>query len=169
VLALGWRDPRFALVFAAGPLLAPVGLLALVPLAVQPARGVVRRFAQAALALVAAAVVAASAGDELPLAAAPAQPLHLAPQDSVGETGARVWDAATLDPTLVLGALALGLAAAILPWARGRSRYGVLAVGAVLLAGAVTTGVGFAAVLLVALVWAFAGAVAAGAPRRATV
>jgi hypothetical protein len=168
VLALGWRDPRFALVFAAGPLLAPMGLLALVPLVVQPARGAVRRVAQAVLALVAAALVAASAGDELPLTVATAQPLGVAPQDSVGETGARLLDAATLDPTLALGALALGLAAAILPWARRRSRYGVLAVGVALLAGAVATGVGFVAVLLVALVWAFAAAVAAGTPRRSS-
>ena len=165
MLALGWRDPRFGLAFAAGPLLAPVGLLALVPLTVQPARGVVRRFTQAVLAVVAATIVAASAGDELPLTAAPAQPLSVAPQDSVGETGARLWNAATLDPTLVLGALALGLAAVILPWARRRSRYGVLAVGAVLLAGAVATGMGFAAVLVVAIVWAFAAAVAAGTHR----
>ena len=37
--AVGWRDARAGLAFAAGPLLAPFGLLALVPLAVQPARG----------------------------------------------------------------------------------------------------------------------------------
>ena len=70
VLALGWRDPRFALVFAAGPLLAPLGLLALVPLVVQPARGIVRRASQAMLAVLAASVVAASADDDLPLATA---------------------------------------------------------------------------------------------------
>jgi len=37
-LALTWRDPRAALALVAGPLLAPLGLLALVPLAVRPAR-----------------------------------------------------------------------------------------------------------------------------------
>jgi hypothetical protein len=162
VLALGWRDPRFALVFASGPLLAPLGLLALLPLLVQPARGIVRRAAQAMLAVLAATLVAASAGDELPLTGAPAQPLDVAPQDSVGEIGAGLWGVAILDPTLALGAAALGLAAAILPWARRRSRYGILAVGTVLLAGAVATHTSIAAVLLVALVWAFAAAVAAG-------
>jgi hypothetical protein len=169
VLALGWRNPRSALLFVSGPLLAPLGLLALVPLAVQPARGIVRRAAHAVLAVLAATLVAASAGDERPLTAAAAQPLDVAPRDSVGETGARLWDAATLDPTLLLGAVALGLAAAILPWARRRSRYGVLAVGTVLLAGAVATQVGVAAVVVVALVWALAGAIAAGTPRRSSI
>ena len=40
-LAVTWRDPRAGLAFWAGPLLAPLGLLALLPLAVQPARGCV--------------------------------------------------------------------------------------------------------------------------------
>ena len=165
VLVLGWRDPRFALVLASGPLLAPLGLLALVPLAVQPARGVVRRGTQAVLAVIAASLVAASAGDELPLTAAPGR-LDVAPQDSASEIGARFWESATADPALVLGAATLGLAAAILPWARRRSRYGVLAVGTVLLAAAVATRTSIVAVLLVALVWAFAAAVAAGTPRK---
>ncbi len=162
VLALGWRDPRFALVFAAGPLLAPVGLLALVPLVVQPARGIVRRASQAMLAVLAASVVAASADADLPLATASADPLGVAPHDTVGDVGGRLWDAATLDPTLAFGAAALGLAAAILPWARRRSRYGVLVVGIAMLAGTVAAGTSVVPVLLVALVWAFAAAVAAG-------
>ena len=33
-----WRDPRAGLAFVAGPILAPLGLLPLLPLAVQPAR-----------------------------------------------------------------------------------------------------------------------------------
>jgi eukaryotic-like serine/threonine-protein kinase len=169
VLALGWRDPRFALVFAAGPLLAPLGLLALVPLVVLPARGIVRRAAQAVLAVLAAALVAGVAGDELPLTDAPAHRLAVAPQDSVGEIGASLWSAALLHPIVPLAAAALGLAAAILPWARRRSRYGVLAVGIVLLAGAVATRVSIVAVLLVALVWAFAAAVAAGTPSRSSI
>ena len=38
-LALSWREARTGLAFLAGPLLAPLGLLALVPLALQPVRG----------------------------------------------------------------------------------------------------------------------------------
>ncbi len=169
VLALGWRDPRFALVFATGPLLAPLGLLALVPLVVQPARGIVRRASQAVLAVLAASVVAASADDGLPLATAAAEPLGVAPHDSVGDVGARLWEAATLDPTLAFGAAALGLAAAILPWARRRSRYGVLGVGIAMLAGSIAAGTSVVPVLLVALVWAFAAAIAARTRRPSTI
>ena len=46
-LALSWRDARAGLLFLAGPLLAPLGLLALVPVAALAARGAVRRAAQA--------------------------------------------------------------------------------------------------------------------------
>ena len=38
-LAVCWRDARAGLLFAAGPLLASIGAIALLPLAVQPARG----------------------------------------------------------------------------------------------------------------------------------
>jgi len=164
-LALTWRDARFGLLFASGPLLAPLGLLALVPLAVLPARGVVRRAAQAALAVLAATLFAGVAGNDLPLTGVRAQPLNVAPQDSVGEIATALWQAVLVDPILLLGAGALALGAAILPWARRRSRYGVLAVGTALIAGSVVVGVGLAATVLVALVWAFAAAVAAGSRR----
>ncbi|MBA3374375.1 MAG: serine/threonine protein kinase, partial [Actinobacteria bacterium] len=123
-LAFTWRDARFGLLFASGPLLAPLGLLALVPLVVQPARGVVRRTAQAALALLAATLYAGVAGDDLPLTGASASRLDITPQASVGEIADVMWEAALRDPILLLGAGALGLAAAILPLARRRSRYG---------------------------------------------
>ena len=70
-IAVSWRDARWGLLFLAGPLLAPLGLLALVPLVAQPARGTVRRAAQAVLATLAAAAVAGIAGDDLPLTGAP--------------------------------------------------------------------------------------------------
>ena len=161
-LALSWRDARWGLLFVTGPLLAPLGLLALVPLVVQPARGIVRRAAQAVLAVLAAAVVAGVAGDDLPLTGAPAEGFAISPQDSVREIAAGLWQAAQLDPVLLIGAVSLGLAAAALPWIRRRSRYGVLALGIALLAGSVAVGVGLAATVLVALVWALAAAVSAG-------
>jgi len=164
-LALAWRDARWGLLFASGPLLAPLGLLALVPLVVQPARDIVRRAVQAVLAVLAATLFAGVAGDDLPLTGAPAQRLNVAPQDSVGEMATALWQAVLLDPILLLGAGALALAATILLWARRRSRYGVLAIGAALSAGSVAVGVGVAAALLVALVWTFAAAVAAGTRR----
>ena len=61
-LALVWGDRRGGLAALSGPLLAPLGLIGLVPLAVQPVRGHVRRGAQAAAAVALAAVVAGVRG-----------------------------------------------------------------------------------------------------------
>lgn len=164
-LALCWRDARWGLLFAVGPLLAPLGLLALIPLVVQPARGLVRRGAQAAFAVLSAVLVAGVSGEDLPLAGAPSAQLEITPLDSSGEVGLAVRDALLLHPVIVAGAMIAAIAAAILPWARRRSRYGVVIVGTALLAGAVATGSGIVAVLLMALVWAIAGVIAAGTRR----
>jgi hypothetical protein len=160
-----WRDARGGLLFVAGPLLAPLGLLALVPLAVQPARGLVLRALQAATAVLAAALLAGVAGTPLPLTGEPAEPFALGPLDSAKETAVALVSAVAAQPLLLAGALFAALAAALLPLARRHWRYGVLAVGSALLLGAVATGTGVVGILLVALVWAVAGALAAGARR----
>ena len=59
--------PRTGLAFCAGPLLAAVGLLALLPLAVQPCRSAWRRALHARVGVLAAAAVAGLAGHPLPL------------------------------------------------------------------------------------------------------
>ncbi|MFN8222849.1 MAG: serine/threonine-protein kinase [Gaiellales bacterium] len=66
-LAANWRDARGGLAFVAGPLLAPLGLLPLVPLAAQAAASPWRRSLQAFLSVPAAALVAGLAGRPLPL------------------------------------------------------------------------------------------------------
>ena len=164
-LVLCWRDARLGLLFAVGPLLAPLGLLALVPLAVQPSRNFVRRGAQAAVAVLAAVLVAGVAEEDLPLSSVPAARFQITPSDSPGEVGLALWEFLVARPSILAGAVLVGVAGAIVPWTRRRSRYGVIAVGTMLLAGAVATGSGIAAVLLIALVWAVAGAVAAGIGR----
>ena len=161
-IAVSWRDARWGLLFLAGPLLAPLGLLALVPLTAQLARGTARRAAQAALAALAAATVAGISGGELPLTGSSVDGFAVSPQDSVGEIAAGLWQAAVLDPILLVGAVALGAAAAALPWIRRLSRYGVLVLGVLLTAGSVIVGAGPAGTLLVALVWALAAAISAG-------
>ena len=160
-----WRDARGGLLFVAGPLLAPVGLLALVPLAVQPARGLVLRGLQAATAVLTAALLAGIAGTALPLTGEPAEPFGLGPLDSAKETALGLVHALVAQPLLLAGALLAALAAAIFPLARRHWRYGVLAVGTALLIGAVAVGTGVVGILLVALVWAIAGALAAGTRR----
>jgi len=163
-LLLCWRDARSGLLFVSGILLAPLGLLSLVPLVVQPARGLVRRGAQAALAVLAAALVSGVSRDDLPNGG-PASTLGIAPHDSVGEVAATVWDVLALHPVVLAGAAVAATSAAILPWARQRSRYGVAAVAAGLVWCAVATGTGVTAVVAVTLVWALAAIVAAGTRR----
>jgi len=166
-LALCWRDARAGLLFAVGPLLAPVGLLALVPLVVQPASGVVRRAALAGVAVLSAALVAGVSGEELPLTGEPAPSLGISPLDSVREIASALAQALLLEPWLLAGAVAATLAAAILPAARRRWRYGVLVVGTGLVVGSVAAGASIAAIPIAALVWAVAGALAAGVRRPA--
>ncbi len=89
--------------------------------------------------------------------------MRITPVDSPVEVGAALYGALLGAPLVPAAAAVAGAAAAILPLARRRSRYGVLAVGAVLLAGVVAAGAGVVSVLLVALAWGVAGAVAAGA------
>ena len=163
-LLLCWRDARSGLLFVSGILLAPLGLLSLVPLVVQPARGLVRRGAQAALAVLAAALVTGVSRDDLRNGGTSAT-LGIAPHDSVGEVVATVWDALAPHPVVLAGAAVAATSAAILPWARRRSRYGVAAVGTGLVWCAVATGTGVAAAVAVALAWALAAIVAAGTRR----
>jgi len=161
LLLLGWRDARAGLLFVTGPLLAPLGLLALVPLVVQPARGALRRGVQAALAVLAAALVAGLEGADLPLAAGPASSLAIAPVDSEREVALAVWGELALHPTVLVGALAMAAAAVALPWAR-RLQYGVAVTGGTLLVCAAATGAGPLALLVAGLAWALA----ANLPRR---
>ena len=73
-IVLSWREPRSALLFALGPLLAPLALLGLMPLAVSRVRAPVRRAALAGVSVLVAAVVAGVRSASLPFTgAAPAR------------------------------------------------------------------------------------------------
>ena len=127
-LALSWRDARAGLLFLAGPVLAPLGLLGLVPLATLAARGAVRRGAQALAAVTVAAIVAGMRGAELPFAQGLAEPLDLAGAESV--TGTVRTLAGAVSPGLALEALALAAIAVALPYARTPWRIAGLGAGA---------------------------------------
>jgi hypothetical protein len=165
LLALGWRDPRAGLAFAAGPLLAPVGGLMLVPLAVQPARGWVRRSVHAALALPAAALVACLHGGAIPLAGAQVPDLGLAATDDPGAVLGALRSVVSASPALATTSVALALVAALLPRARSRGRAAI----AVLCAGEVALVLGTAPSLPVTPVvlgaWALCGALTLGRAR----
>ena len=75
-IVLSWREPRGALLFVLGPLLAPLAALGLVPLLASGLRAGPRRAAQAGLAVLAAGLVAGIRGAPLPFTGA-APPLGL--------------------------------------------------------------------------------------------
>jgi Protein kinase domain len=125
VLALGWSDARAGLAFVAGPLLALVGGLALVPLTVQPARGPVRRAAQAILAVLVAALYAGLRGWPLPFTGARVGDLGLTAVDQPEAVGQALWTTLLDNRALLICALVFGLSAALLPLARRRGRLGV--------------------------------------------
>ena len=129
-LAVTWRDARAGLLFGLGPVLAPLGLLPLLPLAVQPARGAWRRALHAGVGVTAAAAVAGLAGRPLPLTGAVVGDVGLGqserPTDVVHALG-RVLHAS---PAVATTALALALVAAILPRAVARGPWGIAGLGA---------------------------------------
>jgi len=154
-LALCWHEARTGLAFLAGPLLAPIGAIALVPLAVQPVRGSARRALQAAAAVVVAAIAAGLRGASLPFGATAPSP-DLTGVESPLEAARVLLEA--LPPVLGLEALALALVAVAIPWATSPWRIAGLG------AGAVTTTLllapSAAALPLVAAAWLTCAAVA---------
>ncbi len=164
-LALSWRESRLGLLFVAGPLLASIGALALVPLAVQPARGMVRRALQAGLAVLTAGLVAGLGSGRLPFGETEIAPLEIAPGSSLGEVGSALWTTLAGHPLLPAAALVAAVAAGLLPWARKRSQLGVAAVGVTLVACALAVGTGVAATALAVAVWGTAAAFSARIAR----
>jgi hypothetical protein len=148
-LVLSWRDARSGLAFLAGPLLAPLGLIALVPLAVQPVKGHVRRGAQALAAVAVAALVAGLREDELPFGQGSPGKLDVAGDESAVDATIAIAGAVPIG--LVLGAFALAAIAVAVPYARTPWRIAVLGAGAL---AATVLAVPTAPVLpLVAAIW----------------
>jgi hypothetical protein len=153
-IVLSWREPRSALLFTLGPLLAPLGALGLVPLLASGLRAGPRRAAQAGIAVLAAGLVAGVRGVALPFTGA-APPLGLGvagssdPFDVVG-TLAR---AAGAQPALLVEAAAFAAIALALPFAQARGRWGAAAAGAAMLLLCVLAVPSAAAVPLVAAAW----------------
>jgi eukaryotic-like serine/threonine-protein kinase len=164
-LLLTWRDGRHGLLFVAGPILGAVGLLPLVPLAVQRAEGTARRAAHGALAVLSAALLAALGGTTIPIADESSGSLGVEPLTPVAGASISVWDWLLGHPATTMAALLVGVAAAVLPWARRASRYGVAGTGFVLVAASVLAGAGIVSTFVCLTTWAMAG-VSASAFRR---
>jgi hypothetical protein len=128
--AVTWRDARAGLLFCAGPLLAPLGLLALLPLAVQPARGAWRRGLHAGVGVLAAAAVAGLSGSSLPLGGSRVGDLGVAQSERPTDVLHALGTVLEARPELATTALALAVVAALLPRATARGHWGIAGLGA---------------------------------------
>ena len=128
-LAASWRDARAGLGFLAGPVLAAFGLIALLPLAVQPARGIWRRALQAAAGVYAASAFAALSGHDLPLGAGAVHDLGVAQSEDPAAVLTALGTVLRDHPQISTTALAFAITAALLPRARARGPAGIAALG----------------------------------------
>jgi len=144
-----WRDARWGLAFLAGPILAAVGLIALLPLALVQIGNPVRRGVQALAAVALAAVVAGMRGTELPFGQGGVPRLELAGVESLAAAGSAL--AGALPPGLGLEAVALAALAVALPYAR--TPWLLAGLGAAMLAGTLLLAPAAPALPLMAAAW----------------
>ena len=160
-LAVTWRDARAGLLFALGPVLASVGLLPLVPLAVQPARGAWRRGLHAGAGVMAAAAVAGLAGRPLPLTGATVGSLGLAESERPTDVLHALQVVLRANPGLATTALALALVAVLLPRAVARGPWGIAGLGALQIGLVLLWAPSVPALGIVLGTWLLCGALAA--------
>jgi hypothetical protein len=128
-LAIFWRDARTGLLFVAGPILAAIGAIALLPLAVQPASDRLRRALQAFAGVLVAAAVAGLGGRPLPLTGSLVPNLGVDGSTRVSDVVQALAVVVSDNAGLVVVALVLGLVAALLPDARRRGLKGIAVIG----------------------------------------
>jgi len=119
-LVLSWKDSRTGLFFLCGPLLAPLSLLGLLPLAAQRLRGGTARAVHVFAAVLVAGLVAGLRGDKLPFTGSFAPALELDSTRSPLAAANTIWDALSARPTLLFEAIVLAAAAVVLPHIRRR-------------------------------------------------
>jgi eukaryotic-like serine/threonine-protein kinase len=165
-MVLNWRDARHGLLFVAGPLLGAVGLLSLVPLVLQRARGTARRAAHGALAVLSAALLAGVAGKSLPVTDRSSDSLGIDPSTPVRGATTEVWGWLAAHPVTFAAAALVAAASALVPLARSWT-LGVVTLGFVLVGSSVLAGASIAATVVGASVWAVAG-ISSGMLRRSS-
>jgi hypothetical protein len=160
-IALNWRDARAGLLLAIGPVLAPLAALGLLPLAVQFSRGRARRAAQAAAAVLIAAIVAGLRRAPLPLdGGTPPLGLGITGSTKPAAVADALWNQLTAHPVLITEMLVLAAAAALVPYARKRGPWAAAIFGAGLLAATALAAPAAAILPLVAASWLTAAALA---------
>ena len=164
-LLVTWREPRAALLFVVGPLLAPIAALGLLPLAAVRVRSGPLRVLGVAIGVLTAALAAGIRHVALPLVGGPA-PV------GIGVAGARdpfdvagsLAHAAAAHPSLLLETCALALVALALPHARARGRWAAAGLGAAMIVLTVAAVPSAAALPLLLCAWAIAAFTALRAP-----
>jgi len=152
--ALSWRDARAGLLLAVGPLLAPLAALTLIPVAAQLARGRARRAAQAAAAVLLAAVVAGLRRAPLPFdGSTPPLGMGITGSAKPGAVARALATQLTAHPALVAEAMVLAVAAAALPYVRRRGPWPAVTFGAALLAGTALAAPAGAVLPFIAVAW----------------
>jgi eukaryotic-like serine/threonine-protein kinase len=151
--ALFWAVPRAGLVFVAGPLLAPLGALGLLPLATLPAGGPARRAAQAGAAVLAAGTVAALGGHPLPLVGDRVGELSIAGVPGPLDAASALWSSLAGSHAFLLETLALAAAAAAVGALRHRGPWGAVAFGSLLMALTLFAAPAASALPLVGAAW----------------
>ncbi len=165
--AVFWSRPRVALLFVAGPVLAPLGALGLLPLAVLPAGGPARRALQALVATLAAAAVVGVGGGTLPVAGGETPALGVAGVPGPGAAASAVWGALSSSQGFLFEALVLAAAAAAIDACRRRGAWIGAAFGALLLTATLLADPSAPALPLVAAAWLSAALLAVEpGPRR---
>ena len=160
-LVLAWNDARAGLVALAGPLLAPFAALGLVPLAVQVARGRLRRAVQAGAGVLLTALVAGLHHERLPFdGSVPPLGLGITSSNSPGAVGGALWRALLAHPALLAETLVVAAASGLLPSARRRGPWPAALFGAAFLVAATAVAPAAALLPLVAAAWLTAGALA---------
>jgi hypothetical protein len=161
LLAISWREPGAGLFVAAGPILAPLFALGLLPLIALRVRSASRRAVHVAAAVLAAGLVAGIRHVPMPFdgTAAP-HGLGLAGSQSVSDTASALWHALMARPALGVEAIVLAVAAALLPFVRARGPWWVAGFGAALLPALLLPVPAVAAIPLVVSVWATCAALA---------
>jgi protein kinase-like protein len=164
-VGLSWRDPRSGLLIALGPLAAPLAALPLLPLAAQLTRGTIRRALQVAVAVLLAALVAGVHRATLPFD-------HSLPPRGLGLDGSRrptavasaLWSQLAAHPVIAAEAVVLGVAAALLPLARGRGPWPAVLFAGALLTATATIAPAAAVVPLILAAWLIAAALSLQRP-----
>jgi hypothetical protein len=159
--ACSWRRPREALVFVEGPLLAAVGGLGLLPLALARCPGRLRRAALGALAVLSAGVVSGLDGRAVPFTG-DARPgtLRIEGADRPAPVVRALHRTLSAEPGLIRLTLVLAAAAAVLPLLRQRGPWVYAGFGAAVLGCSLLPATRIEALPLALTVWATCSALA---------